>query len=345
VKILIIGGTQFLGRHLTTSALARNHEVTLFNRGRHSSAPIANVEIIRGDRNHDLGLLKGRTWDAVIDTCGYLPRSVHASALALRDSVNQYVLISSLSAYADFSSPDMNEAAPLSTLPPEKLAAANAIDQSGLISAVDYGASYGGLKAMCEHALQDVMPNRALILRPGLIVGSGDYTDRFTYWVARIARGGEVLAPGRPERYLQLIDVHDLAQWTIKMVEERAAGIYNANGEPSRLTMVSFLEACKTTSKSDAKFTWVSDNFLLEKQVAMWSEMPLWIPGVQQDLKGFMFVNCSKAIQAGLMLRPINDTIQDVLDWYKINRTHEILKAGMDHDKEQDLLRIWHEMN
>ncbi|MGB8339697.1 MAG: NAD-dependent epimerase/dehydratase family protein [Burkholderiales bacterium] len=345
MKLLILGGTQFVGRHLTTIALARNHEVTLFNRGRYSSASIANVEIIHGNRNHDLALLRGRRWDAVIDTCGYLPRSVCASAQALAACVNRYVFISSISACADFSVPGMDETAALATLTPEKLEAANAIDQSGPISAIDYGSSYGGLKALCEQAVEEIMPSRALILRPGLVVGTGDYTDRFTYWVARVARGGEVLAPGRPDRFLQLIDVYDLAQWTIKMAEDKATGIYNAVGEPRRLTMTSILETCKTVSKSNATFAWVSDDFLLENQVAVWSDIPLWIPDSQQDMKGFMFIDCNKAFAAGLALRPIHETIQDVLNWHQTNRTKEKLKAGIGPDKERELLQLWHVLN
>jgi 2'-hydroxyisoflavone reductase len=345
MKLLIIGGTKFLGRHLTTGALARNHEVSLFNRGRHASTSIANVEIIQGDRNHDMALLNGRTWDAVIDTCGYLPRSVRASAEALRDSVNQYVFFSSLSAYADFRTPGMDESVALATLTAEQIQTANVVDQTGSTSAINYGGSYGGLKVLCEQAVEEVMPSRVLILRPGLIVGSDDYTDRFTYWVTRVAQGGEVLAPGRPDRYLQLIDVHDLSQWTIKMIEAKATGIYNANGETSQLTMASVLQACKTVSQSDAKFNWVSDDFLLGKQVAMWSEMPLWIPDNEQALKGFMYINCNKAFQAGLMLRPISETIRDVLNWYATSHTKEKLKAGMDSGKERDLLEAWHLLN
>ena len=228
MKLLIIGGTRFLGRHLVTAALARSHEVTLFNRGNHSIQ--ADVETIEGDRHTELHKLKGRRWDAVVDTCGHLPRAVRAAAEVLSDSVNRYVFISSQNAYADVSVPDITENYPRATLTEEQLNEANAIDKTGQPS---YGALYGGLKALCEQAAEEIMPNRVLMLRPGLIVGPYDYTDRFTYWVVRVASGGEVLAPGRPERFIQFIDARDLAEWTISMIEQNAAGAYNAHGRPN----------------------------------------------------------------------------------------------------------------
>jgi 2'-hydroxyisoflavone reductase len=203
---------------------------------------------------------------------------------------------------------------------------------------------YGGLKALCEQAAEEVLPNRVLTIRPGLIVGSHDYSDRFTYWVQRIARGGEVLAPGRPERYVQFIDVRDLAAWTVRMIERKETGIYNANGLPNNLTMESVLEECKKVSDSDASFTWVSENFLMQEKVAPWSEMPLWMPEeTTPHLQGFMFINCDKAVGAGLSFRHLSDTIQDTLTWCETNRLDEELKAGIDPDKEQRLLRKWHE--
>ena len=206
---------------------------------------------------------------------------------------------------------------------------------------------YGGLKALCEQAAEEVLPNRVLIIRPGLIVGPYDYTDRFTYWVQRVARGnegGEVLAPGRPDRYVQFIDVRDLAEWTVRMIERKETGVYNANSLPNTLTMERVLEECKMVSDSDASFTWVSDNFLMQEKVAPWSEMPLWMPEEgAPHLKGFMFINCNKAVGAGLSFRHLSDTIKDTLTWRETNRLNEELKAGIDPDKEQRLLRKWHE--
>lgn len=343
MKLLIIGGTRFVGHHLVTAALARNHEVTLFNRGKHERAAFSNVETIYGDRNSDLSTLQGRRWHAVIDTCGYLPRTVRASAESLSDSVDRYVFISSLSAYEDVGVPGLDETAPLATLTDDQLEKANQIDSSGQPSAFTYGEMYGGLKALCEQAAEEAMPNRVLIIRPGLIVGSRDYTDRLTYWVVRVARGGEVLAPGRPDRHLQFIDAHDLAEWIVRMIEQKEIGVYNANRPPDKLTMGGVLEECKEVSGSDAFFTWISEDFLLQEKVGAWSEMPLWIPENNSDLKGFMSINCDKAVSSGLSFRPLNDTIRDILNWREANHPDEELKAGIDSDKEQSLLRKWHE--
>jgi 2'-hydroxyisoflavone reductase len=345
MKLLIIGGTRFLGRHLVTAALARNHEVTLFNRGKHPSPGLPNVLTICGDRNTDLAKLGDRRWDAVVDTCGYLPRAVRASAESLAQSVDRYVFISSLSAYAAVSLPGMDETAALATLTSEQLEQANAIDSSGDTSAVTYGKLYGGLKALCEQAAEEALPNRTMIIRPGLIIGPYDYSDRFTYWVARVARGGEVLAPGQPDRYLQMIDVRDLAEWILRMIEQKATGIYNTTGLPYTLTMKSVLEACKMVSNSDASFTWLSDDFLLQEKVVPWGEMPLWMPDeAAPHFKGFMFINCDKAVHAGLSFRPLSETIRSTLSWYERSEADIALKAGIESDKEQTLLRKWHEI-
>jgi len=334
MKILIIGGTRFLGRHLVTAALARDHNVTLFNRGNHSTH--ADVETIEGDRHTELHKLKGHRWDAVVDTCGHLPRAVRAAAEALADSVNRYVFISSQNAYADVSVPDIVEDYPRATLTDEQLNQANAVDTEGQPS---YGSLYGGLKALCEQAAEEIMPGRVLILRPGLIVGPYDYSDRFTYWVVRVASGGEVLAPGRPERFIQFIDVRDLAEWAIRMIERSAAGAYNTHGKPNTLTMQGLLDECKNVSQSDAHFTWASEEFLLEQQVAAWTEMPLWLPEVAAPhLRGFMFISPRKAIAEGLTFRPVGDTIRDTLVWFRTNHLDEPLKAGLNSDKERALL-------
>ncbi len=332
---------------MVTAALARGHEITVFNRGKHPSAALTSVETIYGDRNSDLAKLQGRRWDAVVDTCGYLPRTVRASVEFLSHSVGRYVFISSLSVYADVSVLGIDETAPIAGLTSEQLKKANEIDSSGQTSAVTYGEMYGGLKALCEQAAEEALPNRVLIIRPGLIIGSYDYTDRFTYWVQRIARGnevGEVLAPGRPDRYIQLIDVRDLAEWIVRMIERKETGVYNANGLPNSLTMARALEECKMVSDSDASVTWVNDNFLMQERVAPWSEMPFWMPEEgAPHLKGFMFINCNKAVGAGLSFRHLNETISDTLAWCETNRLNEELKAGIDPDKEQRLLRKWHE--
>ncbi len=348
MKLLILGGTRFVGRHLVTAALAGGHEITLFNRGQHRgkdpSAALTSVETIYGDRNSDLAKFQGRRWDAVVDTSGYLPRTVRASVEVLSHSVDRYVFISSLSVYADVSVVGTDETAPIATLTSDQLDQANEIDSSGQTSAVTYGKMYGGLKALCEQAAEEVLPNRVLIIRPGLIIGPYDYTDRFTYWVVRVARGGRVLAPGRPERHVQFIDVRDLAEWTVRMIERKETGVYNANGLPNNMTMERVLEECKMVSASDGYFTWVDDNFLMQEKVVPWSEMPLWMPEEgAPHLKGFMFIHCGKAVGSGLSFRPLNYTIKDTLTWHETNRLNEELKAGIDPDKEQRLLRKWQE--
>ena len=336
MKLLIIGGTRFVGRHLVAAALERGHEATLFNRGTQPS-PFADVETISGDRNRDLDKLQGRRWDAVIDTCGYLPRAVKAAAEMLSGSVERYVFISSQSAYADVSVPGVDETAPLRTLTSEQLDRAYAIDTAGQPS---YGDLYGGLKALCEQAAEQAMPDRVLIVRPGLIVGPYDYTDRFTYWALRVARGGEVLAPGRPARPVQFIDARDLAEWIVAMTERGATGAYNANRSPNSLTMHDVLDECKSISNSDAVFTWASEAFLREENVAAWTEMPLWLPEEEApQLQGFMFINCDKALAAGLRIRPLSDTINDTLTWARAELRDAPLKAGMDPEREQSLLR------
>ena len=341
MKLLIVGGTRFLGRHLVRAALARDHEITLFNRGSHASETSSAVETILGDRHVEISKLKGRRWDAVVDTCGMLPRAVKAAAEVLSESVDRYVFISTQNVYADVSVPGVDEGSRLTTLTSEQLDQANAMDTSGDPS---YGAMYGGLKALCERAAEEVMPGRVLIIRPGLIVGPYDYTDRFTYWVARVARDGEVLAPGRPERYVQFIDVRDLAEWAVEMVDRKEIGIYNANGPTETITMQAVLEKSRFVSGSNASFTWVSEDFLLRENVSAWSEMPLWLPEqAAPHLKGFMFINCDKAAAAGLTFRPLRDTLGDTLSWYRTIRANEKLKAGIDAEKEQELLRKWHQ--
>jgi len=321
-----------------TAAQARGHEITLFNRGNYTTGDFGAVEIIKGDRHSELHKLQGRRWDAVLDTSGHLPGAVRATAEVLSDEVERYVFISSQNAYKDVSVPGIEETYPLRTLTSEQLERANSIDTSGEPS---YAELYGGLKALCEQAAEEVMPGRVLIIRPGLIVGPYDYTDRFTYWPVRVARGGTVLAPGHPDRFIQFIDVRDLAEWTISMVERKATGAYNAHGVPNSLTMKQLLDECKSVTGSDAQFTWVSEDFLLKENVAAWSELPLWLPEeAAPHLKGFMFISPDKAISAGLNSRPLRYTIRDILTWRQIN---DALKAGLDRDKERALLYKWHQ--
>lgn len=336
MKVLIIGGTKFLGRHLVTAAVARDHEITLFHRNKNSSAGLPAVEEIYGERNADLSRLQNRHWDAVIDTCGYLPQTVNASAAALKNAVGQYVFISSVSAYADFSNPDYYETTPLATLTAEKKTTARAIDPEAEITTAALGELYGGLKAMCEQEVRQIYGDNVLIVRPGLLVGPFDPTDRFTYWAKRVARGGPVLAPGSPNRFVQFIDARDLAQWVVEMVTRQATGTYNATGKPFALTFGQLLESMKTVSRSNATFHWVSEAFLQQEGVRAWSEMPLYLPESTPETAGFLSANIDKALSENLRFRPLPETIQDTLSWRATQNGP--MQAGISSEREESLL-------
>jgi 2'-hydroxyisoflavone reductase len=332
MKLLILGGTMFLGRHLAEQALAAGHELTLFTRGRRNPELFPQAEKLLGDRDGKLEALDGRRWDAVIDTCGYVPRIVRQSARLLAPAVSHYTFISSISVYADFKTPGAGESYPLAML------------ADPAVETVD-GETYGGLKVLCEAAVRDELPGRALIIRPGLIVGPFDPTDRFTWWPARVARGGEVLAPGSPERIIQFIDVRDLAGWTLRMVERRATGAYNATGLEPPCTMGRLLQESREVSRGDASITWVDERFLLEAGVAPWSELPIWIPDDPENA-GFHATGIAKALEAGLTFRPVRETIRDTLAWDAARSGgtpagERPWKAGLPPEKEQDLLARW----
>lgn len=342
MNILILGGTVFLGRQLVETAMANGHRVTLFNRGRHNPEIFPQVERLRGDRKSDLSELSGRRWDAVIDTCGYVPGIVRASAEALKGSVDRYVFISSISVYSDSREDLIDESTPVNRITAEQLKEAEEIVPSGPIIAVNYGAAYGGLKALCEKEAERVMDGRAINVRVGLIVGPHDYSDRFTYWPTRIARGGEVLAPGAPYRPKQFVDVRDVAEWIIHALEMAETGTFNVIGPDYRLSMSELLEQCRVVTASDASFTWVSDDFLIEQEVTPWTEMPLWMPR-KYEVPGFQAAKSDKAVRAGLKFRPLAETILDTLRWDS-GRSQEIeRRAGLDPEKELRLLRQWHE--
>jgi 2'-hydroxyisoflavone reductase len=339
VKILIIGGTVFLGRYLVEAALARGHEVTLFNRGLHNADLFPDVEKLRGDRHANLDALRGRRWDAVIDTCGYTPGSVGASARLLADAVEHYTFISSVSVYASFPLAGFDETQAVGTITDAQAEEAEGFETGERATAVSYGKWYGPLKARSEQAVIKTLPGRALVIRPGLIVGPHDYSDRFTYWPARVAQGGEVLAPGRPGCSIRVIDVRDLAEWNIRMTEEQLTGIYNASGEDG-LTMGQLLDDCQRVSHSDATFTWVSDEFLLSQGVKAWSEVPLWFPDADNDI--FAARN-DRAKATGLTFRPLAETVRDTLEWVVARPADVEWRAGLKREREQEVLRAWHE--
>ncbi len=323
MKLLILGGTVFVGRHLVQAALARGHTVTLFNRGQHNADLFPAVEKLRGDRDGNLETLKGRRWDAVIDTCGYVPRVVRMSAEALAESVTHYTFISTMSVYPDLMAPGLDEKAPVAAIPEGISTSSEEVT----------GETYGPLKALCEQAVEQAMPGRVLTVRPGLIVGPDDPTDRFTYWPHRIAQGGEVLVPGQRDLEVQFIDMRDLAEWTIRMIEAGQVGVFNANGPQSVLTIEQLLEACRAATGSDARLTWVDEKFLVESGVQYWTDLPLWLPGHQR-------INCQKAMQAGLTFRPLTETIRDTLAW-DTARTDGARHFALKPDREREILQKW----
>ena len=326
MRILIIGGTRFLGRHLVEAALARRHEVTLFNRGQSNPDLFPQLETIIGDREKDLDKLSGRIWDTAIDVAGYLPRIVRLSAEFLEPNVSRYVFISSLSVYADFRKIGIDESYPVGKIEGESVEEIT-------------GETYGPLKALCEKAVREVYGERALIVRPGLIVGPHDPTDRFTYWPVRVTRGGDVLAPQKPEAVTQIIDVRDLSDFIIKLVEENASGIYNATGPEYELTMGNLLEVSKQVSGSDADFKWASVEFLNQNKVEAWSDMPAWIPDDEEGV-GFARIDSSKAIHAGLKFRPLEETVRDTLEWAKTRPVDHEWKAGLTAEREAEVLAL-----
>lgn len=318
MRLLLLGGPRFLGRAVVDAAFARGHEVTLFNRGRTNPELYAGVERIRGDRTEDLSALAGRSWDAVLDTCGFLPDVVHASAEALASS-GLYCFVSSLSVYADFGSPvdESSRVAELGDLPRDEMT----------------NESYGALKALCEDAVRDVFGERALLVRPGLIVGPHDPTGRFTYWPHRLARGGEVLAPGPPDDPTQFVDVRDLGEWMVSLCESGTGGTFNATNEGTPWGKL--LETCRSVTSSDATVTWVDDAFLVEQGVGEWMELPLWVTGPESAY--FDRVDVSRAVEAGLHFRPLEETVRGALELAEPTDA-----AGLAPEREGALLAAWH---
>ncbi len=334
MKLLVLGGTSFVGRHLVDAALEREHEVTVFNRGRTNPGLWADVEELRGDRDGDLGALKGHRWDAVVDTSGYVPRIVRASADLLRDVAQHYIFISSVSVYADFRrGPDET----------------GAVEQLPVAGSEDVEQHYGALKAECERSVEEVFPDAALIVRPGLIVGPWDPTGRFTYWPTRFARGGDVLVPEPRNLRLQFIDARDLAVWVVRMAEQRGTGPYNATGPVSRPTLEDLLEMCRRVANPEARLQWVAAEFLTERDVDQWQELPLWI--VDSKLAGLMDVDISKAVKAQLRFRPIEETVRDTLAWSQAHPEwpgpagQDVARptAGLSPEREAVLLAEWNQ--
>ncbi|MEY9865751.1 NAD-dependent epimerase/dehydratase family protein [Peribacillus sp. RS7] len=340
MNILILGGTRFIGRYLVKAAIEKGHDVTLFNRGSNPDV-FGEIEQLRGDRDGDLEMLKERHWDAVIDTSGFIPRTVEKSCRLL-NQVKHYTYISSCSVYKDPSKPGIDENGAVHILNDAKVEEIT----RGTAGPI-YGEYYGPLKSLSEKAAEKELPGKVLSIRAGQIVGPYDYTDRLPYWLKRIAEGGEVLSPGRPGRPIQFIDARDLAQWIIQMIEKSMTGAYNAVGPDYTLTMGRLLEDCKKVTRSNAAFTWVSEKFLMDNKVEPWGEMPLWIPeefpfpGAKEPLNGFLAFDNNKAINNGLTFRPLSETLEDIWDWEKNRPESADRKAGIHRQHESDLLRLW----
>jgi 2'-hydroxyisoflavone reductase len=338
LRLLILGGTGFTGPHQVRYALSRGHRVTLFNRGKQPQEWPGEVEELLGDRNTgDLKALEGRQWDVCIDNPTTLPFWVRDAGRALRASVGHYIFISTISVYASNDAPADEWAALLGYSGADPMAETMASLRTRM------GELYGPLKAASEREAKQQFGERTTIIRPGLIVGPGDETDRFTYWPVRMARGGEVLGPGDGTDPVQFIDARDLAEWTIRMAEARAAGTYNAIGPARPLAMRDMLASIAAAAPSDARVTWVATTFLEAQQVSPWSDLPVWVPG-QGDSAGFARRSIAKAVDAGLTFRPLAATAADTLAWFRQQppERQSKLRAGLAPSRESEVLKKWH---
>ena len=335
LRILVLGGTGFTGPCQVRYALSRGHKVTTFNRGKTHPGELPNeVEQLVGDRNGKLDALKDRQWDVAIDNPTTLPAWVRDAAQVLKGNVERYVFVSTISVYAD-TSKGVDETAPLA-----KYDGSDPFKETLEAMKASGYKTYGPLKALSEQEAEKWFPGKTLIVRPGLIVGPRDETDRFTYWPVRIDRGGEVLAPGAPTDPVQFIDARDLAEWTVRVVENRETGIYNATGPAKPLGIGGMLDGIKGALNSNAKFTWAPADFLKQQKVDAWSDMPVWTG----DESGMARTSISRALAKGLTFRSLADTASEALAWFKSQprgrQSH--LKAGVTPEHEAEVLAAWH---
>lgn len=330
LKALILGGTGFIGPHFVHALTEAGHTVTLFNRGKRDPDARQGVEQLLGDRNDNLEALEGRDWDVVIDNSGYTPGQVKRSTALLEKQVKQYIFISSIAVYDDFQDPPILESHKLTSIgdmPQDKLADGN----------------YGALKVLCEKVVVDAFGKKAAIIRPTYICGPGDFSDRFTYWPFRVAKGGEMLAPGTPDDPIQFIDVRDLADFVTLCVERRTAGIFNLVTPPRWATMGKLLETSKKVTGANTSFKWASTAFLMENKAieeGMWAsqEIPIWAPPSGQSL-GHGLVSSAAAEKKGLKYRPLETTIRETLEWQKTRpEEKQKLKSGLSEERERELL-------
>ena len=323
MEILFLGGTQFVGRHLVEAALERGHTATLFHRGKTGTDLFPEVARVIGDRDGGLAALTDQTFDAVVDVCGYLPRLVRDSVEQLRAAVDRYLFISTISVYADSETPGQTEDAPLVQI------------DDPTTETVD-AKTYGGLKVLCEEAVSEGFGGRSLILRPGFVVGPADHTDRFTYWLRRLATGGTFLAPGDPDDAMQWVDVRDLARFAIDGLERDLGGVFTVTGPATRLTWGVFFESVESCFGAGAVPTWIPEAFL-EEQKAIGAELPMALP---TSHKGWMAMVIDRALGAGLTHRSWEETFRDTLDW---DREHGLKGPGMSAEREALVLAAWRE--
>ena len=334
LRILILGGTGFTGPYQVRYALSRGHKVTTFNRGKtHPGELPKEVEQLIGDRNGQLDALRDRQWDVAIDNPTTLPAWVRDAAQSLKGNVQRYVFISTISVYAD-TGQGVDETAPLAKYdgPDPYKETIEAVKASGY-------KTYGPLKALSEKEAEKWFPGKTLVIRPGLIVGPRDETDRFTYWPVRIDRGGEVLAPSKRSDPVQFIDARDLAEWTIRMAENRETGIYNATGPATSLEIGQMLDEIKDALHSSATFTWLPADFLQQQKVEAWSDMPVWA----SDELGLARTKIDRALAKGLTFRPLGETARDTLAWFKSlpQERQSKLRAGLTPEREAEVLAAW----
>ncbi len=337
LNILILGGTGFTGPHQVRYALARGHRITLFNRGRRPQDWPAEVEELTGDRETgDLEALKGRRWDVCIDNPTSVPHWVRDVGQVLKGQVDHYVFISTLSVYSDSATPGQDEDAPREVYTgPDIMAETRA-------SLIANMALYGPMKAACEDEALKWFPDITTLIRPGLIVGPGDETDRFSYWPLRVRRGGDILAPGDGRDPVQFIDARDLAEWTIRMAEQRAFGAFNAMGPAYTMGMDQLLYGIQAVTGTAATFHWASADFLREQNVSPWGDMPVWVPG-QGDSAGFSRHRNDRAIAQGLSFRPLADTVAATLAWFDAQpeERRATVRAGIKPEREAEVLAAW----
>jgi len=329
LRILVLGGTGFIGPYQVQYALDRGHTVTLFNRGQTNPGLFPNVEKLIGDRNGKLEALERRTWDVVIDNSATDPNWVEMSAKLLQRSVKQYVFVSTRSVYFDTSRIPMTIDAPVFTRENTKVDSGKPLP-------------YGLAKAESEKTAQKYFPGRTLVVRPSLIVGPGDLTDRFTYWPVRIERGGEVLAPGDGTDPVQIIDARDLSEWMIRLCEQGTTGTYNALGPKNGRSFAELLHGIKAVTTSDATFTWVDTDFLTQHDVRGYREMPVWMPA-RNGREGFARFDISRELALGITFRPLAMTARDTLDYYRAQPPdrQEKLRAGITPEREAEVLAAW----